>query len=871
MNNNCKVCAKNNVGPEHFLSANHLKNIALQKYATNKSKLTSNRNGIQIDCSVRTTFQEIIDNAKAKVKVSAKPNENVIFKFSISNVGKKEEVKLESVQTLHTKYNFILDNGNLDGSNHYKLRPKIKIQEVTKVQFKSSNIGQYQTTILFNCRISSTNEQIPIVRDLMVFVEETKSEHEKGVSPYACKEVVAKMIYKGPGANYGQGAFLIPKNSKSIYLSDMKVDENADEQVKILANDIRKIFNVGITKENYEKFFHNLLWFEETVIRVNIKKYNMSGVKLQKYGLEYYGLFVPGLAEKRPSLMNGDILLVRPHNQSEFMFDAVIKEITDDVAVIGGMHKHFHAVYKPDGLFDVRFFTSRVPLERMHIAIHNIKGTGLEPRVFPKEQQKSKYKQPALNFFNPLIEDNPEQCVAVEHIVSGTSGTAPYLVHGPPGTGKTMTIVEAILQLVLKDPMNRIMVCTDSNMAADHVATMLIKYADLFHNHNFLLRASSMYRVWETLPECLEPYSNGTSRNTFEPVSLEEFMSYSIIITTLSHAAKFGKIVTTKRKKKPITHLFIDEAAQASEPAALIPISSLLANNGQLVLAGDPHQLGPVVISFKANKIGLGTSLMERLQGLPMYSHEQSNPNYVVMLRNNFRSDKEIIDIPDKLFYNGQLRALAKEDPLSTVDIFGEKSHSYATVFHGVLSKEQRVGKSPSYFNALECDVVRKYVVALVQKHKVAVEDIGIVTPYIRQVYAVKKMLRDEKKGYDKLEVGTVEAYQGKEKRVIIISTVRANCNLLDHDAKFQLGFLVDDKRFNVAITRAKAKVIIIGNPLCLEKDVKWRAYMQKCRDLGTYHGFDPEEDMRDENSNNLMPIIQSMLDKLTLLPNGEK
>lgn len=158
-------------------------------------------------------------------------------------------------------------------------------------------------------------------------------------------------------------------------------------------------------------------------------------------------------------------------------------------------------------------------------------------------------------------------------------------------------------------------------------------------------------------------------------------------------------------------------------------------------------------------------------------------------------------------------------------------------VFHGVLSKEQKIGKSPSYFNMLECEIVQLYVRRLVTVHNVAMQDIGIVTPYIRQVYQIKKLLKEI--SYDKIEVGTVEAYQGKEKRIIIISTVRANCNLLDHDAKFQLGFLVDDKRFNVAITRAKAKVIIIGNPLCLEKDIKWRMYMQRCRELGTYHGFD--------------------------------
>lgn len=95
---------------------------------------------------------------------------------------------------------------------------------------------------------------------------------------------------------------------------------------------------------------------------------------------------------------------------------------------------------------------------------------------------------------------------------------------------------------------------------------------------------------------------------------------------------------------------------------------------------------------------------------------------------------------------------------------------------------------------------------------------------------------------YDDIEVGTVEAFQGKEKRVILVSTVRANSKLLDYDAKYSLGFLVDDKRFNVALTRAKAKIIIIGNPACLERDVKWRMYMQLCDDYNCYHGKDTRQ-----------------------------
>ncbi|KAL4705752.1 hypothetical protein ACJJTC_018351 [Scirpophaga incertulas] len=119
------------------------------------------------------------------------------------------------------------------------------------------------------------------------------------------------------------------------------------------------------------------------------------------------------------------------------------------------------------------------------------------------------------------------------------------------------------------------------------------------------------------------------------------------------------------------------------------------------------------------------------------------------------------------------------------------------------------------------------------------------------------------KEELSKIEVGTVEAFQGKEKRVILISTVRANCDLLDYDAKFQLGFLVDDQRFNVAVTRAKAKVVIIGNPMCLEKDEKWRRYIQRCRELNTYEGFDTQsanlEVIQDELLGSITPLMKQL------------
>ncbi|CAH0594126.1 unnamed protein product [Chrysodeixis includens] len=702
----CEVCKIKTVSAEHYETEKHIKNKYLRQFAQNKSAFVNYKKGLaSVSCDVQSSFSSVVDQKDGKINISAKPEEEVVFKFSIRNDSHKNHISIAFIKLVHSQFNFVMNRHSFEtGCIARTLPPQNKLTEEITVTFSSPEIGQYETPIIFFFHNKDTNDHIIIMREMVVFVEGTQILHNPIVSPYARKQVWAKMIYKSNMIERCTDTFCVPKKSKELFYHQLKLPDNADEMDVELLADIKKIFATGVTKDNYIKFFHNLLWLEETMIRANLKNYNMSGITMKSQMSHHHGqcyaLEVPGLGEKRPSLMIGDMLHVKPHAHNNFMFEAVVKDINDNEALIGGFNSEFVKHYGEQVLFDIRFFMSRIPLERMHHAVHSVRMVHQESRIFPKENRNMCAVQPITNFFNVLVEGNLEQRCAVERIVSGTSGAAPYLLHGPPGTGKTVTIVEAILQLVLKNPKNRIMVCTDSNMAADHVATMIIRYSHMF-GQKFMLRASSKFRNWY---------------------------------------------------------------------------------------------------------------------------------------------------------------ALAKEDPISNIDILGEHPHSRAVVFHGVLSKEQRIGKSPSFFNVMECEIVQLYVKRLVMVHSVLMQDIGIVTPYIRQVYQIKKSLKDI--GYDKIEVGTVEAYQGKEKRIIIISTVRANCNLLEHDAKFQLGFLVDHKRFNVAITRAKAKVIIIGNPLCLERDSKWQMYIQKCRELGTYHGFD-SRDFDDERCREIVDSITPMLAKL--------
>eukprot|EP00594_Rhizosolenia_setigera_P007802 CAMPEP_0178966518 /NCGR_PEP_ID=MMETSP0789-20121207/16971_1 /TAXON_ID=3005 /ORGANISM="Rhizosolenia setigera, Strain CCMP 1694" /LENGTH=216 /DNA_ID=CAMNT_0020651801 /DNA_START=1 /DNA_END=651 /DNA_ORIENTATION=+ len=150
-----------------------------------------------------------------------------------------------------------------------------------------------------------------------------------------------------------------------------------------------------------------------------------------------------------------------------------------------------------------------------------------------------------------------------------------------------------------------------------------------------------------------------------------------------------------------------------------------------------------------------------------------------------------------------------------------------------------REGNSPSWYNPDECHMVKDYVNLLVhtRQNRCKPSEIGVVTPYHKQAQKIRQILR--KHNFQDVTVGSVEEFQGSERRVIIISTVRSSVEYLNFDNKHKLGFISNSKRFNVAITRAQALLICIGNPYVLECDKNWRSLLNLCRDNGSYIGCD--------------------------------
>ncbi|XP_038206688.1 putative helicase mov-10-B.1 [Zerene cesonia] len=862
-------------GINHEDTPKHLCNVILRNYIMNKSYFSKNKYGVLIFGNAESLplgdapVMKIKESDHHKMRLFVKPNQVVKFSFDLANDTRNEDLLVIGVQLAHPQPQFrLVQNPFIFGQEPKVISRKSSIKACIVIQFQAIDIGHYEMPIMFTLFRKCDQTNLIFVREMVVFVQENQALYTNFKYPYTNKHWERSLVCVGSTSQaQHQANFKIPKLLKILLplgldesaLEDLREPPKVMKQLQIVFHKTRQILEEGYTKKNYVPFFHHILWWEEIIARINLKKYNMFEVKIDKKN-EFFVLEVPGLAEKRPSLLRGDRVYIRPRHEVSYVFESTIKEIEDSTVLLTGLDDRFMQYYDPEGTYDVRFLMSRVPVERMHDAINKVFETKQEKRVFPEPVKKRIPLKPIGQFFNPLIYRNAEQRSAVEHIVAGTSGLAPYIVFGPPGTGKTMTIVEAIIQLVSRNPKNRVMVCTDSNMAADHIALMLLKYNEKLNIKNFLLRANSQSREWTVMPSALAPVSNGTSYETFYPVSNVHVALHRVFVTTLLHAAKYATARNQSVHRLQMTHVFVDEAAQAAEPAVLVPVTGLLAPAGRLVLAGDPRQLGPVCISRDAKERGLGQSLLERLKETypDMYS---SDPDYITMLVNNFRSDPDILAIPNELFYDGNLRPLATLDPLSRVSILGLPGGQRATIFHAVNSREQRMGNAPSYFNEKELEMVKRYIKALLEVHRVLPKDIGVIAPYIRQVYKIKNWLKSI--DVSDIEVGTVESFQGKEKRVIIVSTVRANCRLLEYDARYGLGFLVDDKRYNVTLTRAKAKLIIIGNPTCLVRDLKWRKYMDFCKQNHCYFGHETQQVER--TSELLVEIARTRFDRCRL------
>ncbi|XP_029420226.1 RNA helicase Mov10l1 isoform X2 [Nannospalax galili] len=647
-----------------------------------------------------------------------------------------------------------------------------------------------------------------------------------------------------------------------------------------------------LNMSNYKEKFSTLLWLEEIHSEMELKEYNMSGVVLKRKG-DLLVLEVPGLAESRPSLYAGDKLILKSQEYNGHVIEYIgyVMEIHEEDVTLK-LNPGFEQMYNFEPL-DVEFTYNRTTSRRCHYALEQVIHLGVKV-LFPeeiilqspqvttswsltqdtksegqsitknkktmKDQTKHTTKErpvgttdlPGLaaytadtmdetqipkardkEFFNPVLNEN--QKLAVRRILSGDCRPLPYILFGPPGTGKTVTIIEAVLQVHYALPDSRILVCAPSNSAADLVCLRLHESKVL--KPAAMVRVNATCRFEETIIEAIKPYCR-------DGEDIWRASRFRIIITTCSSAGLFYQIGV---RVGYFTHVFVDEAGQASEPECLIPLGLISDINGQIVLAGDPMQLGPVIKSRLAMAYGLNVSMLERLMSRPAYLRDENafgacgayNPLLVTKLVKNYRSHSALLALPSRLFYHRELEVCA--DPRVVTSLLGwEKlpKKGFPLIFHGVRGDEAREGRSPSWFSPAEAVQVMRYCCLLARSvsSQVSSKDIGVITPYRKQVEKIKILLRNV--DLTDIKVGSVEEFQGQEYLVIVISTVRSNEDRFEDDRYF-LGFLSNSKRFNVAITRPKALLIVLGNPHVLVRDPCFGALLEYSVTNGVYTGCD--------------------------------
>lgn len=445
---------------------------------------------------------------------------------------------------------------------------------------------------------------------------------------------------------------------------------------------------------------------------------------------------------------------------------------------------------------------------------------------------------------------NPTQERAVNEVLWAKDVA---IVHGPPGTGKTTTLVEAINETLMRE--SQVLVCAQSNMAVDWISEKLVdrginvlrignptRVNDKMLGFTYERRFEShpdYPQLWAIRKAIRELRKNRKKGSENYHQKMDRLKSRAAEIELRINAELFGEARVIACTLVGSAHhllegmkfgtLFIDEAAQALEAACWIP----MRRASRVILAGDHCQLPPTIKSIAALRAGLGKTLMERIA--------ENKPEVVTLLRIQYRMNDEIMRFSSDWFYGGKVESapqikyrsvLDYDHPITWIDTSNEENQitiegedapedsastsssvSAANQNSDLNFKEQFVGESFGRINKAEAELtlltLAEYFTKI-GKQRVLEEriDVGIISPYRAQVQYLKKLIKKYEffKPYRRLiSVNTVDGFQGQERDVILISLVRSN-------DEGQIGFLKDLRRMNVAMTRARMKLIILGN-----------------------------------------------------------
>ncbi|GAA5960581.1 hypothetical protein JCM8115_003232 [Rhodotorula mucilaginosa] len=541
---------------------------------------------------------------------------------------------------------------------------------------------------------------------------------------------------------------------------------------------------------------------------------------------------LPKLESGEVRLAVGDELRLRYHGELHKAWDAlghVVKvpnNVSDEIAL--ELKRSDNVPIDCTHNFSADFVWKSTSFDRMQQAMrtfavdeqsvsgyiyHKLMGHDADPPQVLRAQMPKRVSAPNL----PDL--NHSQIYAVKSVLQKPLS----LIQGPPGTGKTVTSASIVYHLSKMNP-GQVLVSAPSNVAVDQltekihqtglkVVRVTAKSREALESSVSFLTLHAQVANSDTHPELqkliqlkqeqgeLSSSDERKFRALTRAVEKEILTNADVICATCVGCGD------PRLKNLKFRTVLIDEATQATEPECMIPLTFGVK---QLVMVGDHSQLGPTIMNKKAARAGLNQSLFERLILLG---------NRPIRLQVQYRMHPCLSEFPSNMFYEGTLQngVTAPERLRKNAD-FPWPQPTTPMYFHQNLGQEEISSSGTSFLNRTEASNVEKIVTRFF-KAGVMPSQIGIITPYEGQrSYIVSYMQANgslKKELYKEIEVASVDAFQGREKDYIIMSCVRSN----EHQG---IGFLNDPRRLNVALTRAKYGLVILGNPKVLSKHALW-------------------------------------------------